>query len=467
MTLYETLAQRFIDDIKRKRLPAGSRLPAIRVMAEQNQVSRTTAIKTYDYLQQAGWIYALPQSGFYVANESSFAAPAQSYSLPIESRSPKQFAKEFGYTLQKEFFSPLGTSQIAPALMPETALQRAIKRVTHRSTSPLFHYPDPQGETLLRQALSEHFRRDHFIFNKEELVIMHSCLDAVRNAVETVTEVGDCIAVCSPCFSGLLDLLATLDRNIIEIPINQSGIDLVALEACMSQGKVRAALLSTTNINPLGLTLPSEDKQALAKLASTYQIPVIEDDIYLELSPQRRLVQPAKHWDKDGFIIWCSSISKTLAPGLRLGWCLPGRYFSKYLQRQALTSLGINNLAQASISEFINTGEYRSHLNKIRVVLQNQLHLYRGYLLRHLPENSHITQPDGGIVLWLKVPGLSATLLEKQAKSQNIDIRSGACFTTHEIYQDCLRINCGWPLTETREQLRELCQLIQKQLNRI
>ncbi|WP_428244223.1 PLP-dependent aminotransferase family protein [Gynuella sp.] len=471
MTLYETLAHRVIDDIRQQRLPAGTRLPALRVMARQNNVSMTTATRTYDYLQQSGWIYALPQSGYYVASQvgnDHFPVPE---TLPMESRDPKRFAPGNGYNPQSDHFNPLGTSMLAPELQPGEALQRTIRRVARRSHLGLLRYPELQGELSLRTALARHFREDHFAFAPSELVITNGCLEAVRLAIESVTDKGDTVAVCSPCFSGLLDLLATLSRNIIEIPVTLDGIHLPMLEACMARGEITAALLSTTHINPLGTTLPVAQKQALAALAASYQIPIIEDDVYLELGHQQRHALPAKYWDRQGYMLWCGSMSKTLAPGLRLGWCLPGRYQQVYLERHGLTSLGVNALTQACVGEFIATGEYRTHLHKIRLRLQQQIHQYRQFLRQFLPAHANVSAPEGGLVVWIQIAGLDAVALEQTARQQNIDVRSGACFSTHAVYHDCLRINCGWPLQadqasgSTYWQLAELCRLISQQLS--
>lgn len=466
MTLYETLAQQFIEDIRSQKLPIGSRLPALRIMAKQHQVSMTTATKTYDYLQQAGYIFAQPQSGYFVASQWQGVAFPIPNLADKQRRDPKQFAPDNGYNPAISFFNPLGTCMVSAKLQPLAELQRCIKRVTRRSESNLFQYPKTQGDSRLRQALAQHFLDDNFPFSPDDCVITHGCIDSIRIAIESLTKAGDTIAISSPCFSGLLDLLAALSRNIIEIPCTSQGLDLALLEEKMQQGDVQATLFSTTHINPTGMTLPIEQKKTLVKLATRYQIPLIEDDVYLELSHQKHLPLPAKYWDKEGYVVWCGSVSKTLAAGLRIGWCLPGRYLSRYLQHSTHTSFGVNGLMQASLAEFILTGEYRSHVNKIRLILHHQVHAYRQYLIKHLPDNTLVSLPDGGLVLWVKIPNLDARQLEQAAQKIHIDIRSGACFSTHDAYQDCFRINCGWSLSKGKEkdsafqQLTQLCELI-------
>lgn len=466
MTLYERLANEYIDAIKSQRLPLGSRLPALRVLAKQHQVSLTTATKTYDFLMQHGWIYVRAQAGYFVANKFEEESFPQLTALQIQGRDPKAYSPVLGYNASSAFFSPLGTSMIAPDLLPTKALQRCIKRVASRSQQSLFAYPNPQGETSLRQAISEHFRLDHFAFTAKDLVITNGCIDAVRIAIETLTKAGDTLAISSPCFSGLLDLLVALSRNIIEIPCTEEGLDLDFYEACLQAGRIQASLFSTSHMNPSGRSLSNIQKQQLAGLASQYQVPMIEDDVYIELSHQGKPPLPAKYWDKEGYIVWCGSFSKTLAAGLRLGWCLPGRYLDAYIKQHAQTRFGINGLMQLSLAEFINSGEYRSHVNRVRQRLNLQVYAYRASLLEKLPSNTKISVPDGGLVLWLQIPGIEAQTLEKAANGVGVDIRSGACFSTYDAYRDCIRINCGWPLIESEDkscayqQLNRLCLLV-------
>ena len=468
MTLYETLANDYIDAIKSQRLPLGSRLPALRVLAKQHEVSLTTATKTYDYLMQHGWIYARPQSGYYVANhleEESF--PRLTELQPL-GRDPKQYSPSLGYNVQHDFFGPLGTSMIAPALLPSKGLQRCIKRVTSRNQQSLFSYPNPQGENALRLAISQHFRADHFAFSGKDLVITNGCIDAVRIAIETLTNEGDTIAISSPCFSGLLDLLVALSRKIIEIPCTEEGLDLAFFEHCLQGGGVKASLFSCSHMNPSGRSLSNGQKQQLAELANHYQVPMIEDDVYIELSHQGKPPLPAKYWDKEGYIVWCGSFSKTLAAGLRVGWCLPGRYLEAYIKQHTLTRFGINSLVQLSLADFIHSGEYLSHVNKVRQQLSLQIYAYRAFLTANLPENTKISVPEGGLVLWLQLPGIDTLKLEEAALKMQVDIRSGISFSTHEAYLDCFRINCGWPLVDDEDkscayqQLKRLCRLVKQ-----
>lgn len=450
MTKYETLAQQFINDIQNEKLPVGSRLPALRVFAKQHSISMTTATRCYDFLEESGWIFSRPQAGFFVGKlPSPNAGPQMPRLIKGESRDPKRFSPQHGYNQKADFFCPLGTAMVAPSLLPKVALQRCLKRVAAKLTDNLFFYPAAQGEESLRHALANHFQQDHFNFRADEIVITNGCIDSIRLALESVTKEGDTIAISSPCFSGLLDLLVGLKRQIIEIPSNENGLDLVLLESYLRDEKIAAGLFNTSHMNPAGISLTVEQKESLVKLAQKYQVPIIEDDIYFELSHQGKPPLPAKYWDDQGYVIWCGSVSKVLAEGVRIGWCLPGRYLNQLLKQQQLTSLGVSYIMQLAMAEFINTGEYRSHINKLRLTMTRQILSYRQLLMAHLPNDARISMPEGGLVIWIQIPDFNSSLLMAKAAEAKIDIRSGLGFSTHKYYQDCFRINCGWPL-ETR-----------------
>lgn len=468
MALYEELAQQYIEHIQAGKLAAGDRLPALRVIAKQHSVSMTTATKAYDYLEEKGWAFAQPQSGFFVTDQALMTPEPLLPAFRTEQRNPKEFIPALGFSRVSRFFCPLGTAMLAPSLQPKTQLKRVIRRSTARLADKMFFYPDVQGEQSLRHALSVHFQKDHFPFFAEELSITNGCLDAVRLALESTTKVGDTIAISSPCFNGLLDLLVGLSRNIVEIPSTAEGIDLELLEDYMRKKRIHACLFNTTHMNPSGISLSVQQKQSLAKLAEHYQIPIIEDDVYFELSHRGKPSLPVKHWDKAGYVIWCGSFSKSLAEGARLGWCLPGRYLGAYLERQRLTSYGVNYLMQTSMAEFVNSGEYRAHIKKTRLLLNQQIQQYRQLLSKHLPKNARISMPDGGLVLWIQIPHLDASLLEQKATKLKIDIRAGESFSTHAHYHNYFRLNCGWPLDEViegkqatvRERIQQVCQLV-------
>lgn len=467
---YKSIAELMMTDIRQGVRAQGQRMPSLRALAQLYGVSMTTALNSYRLLEELGWIVSKPQSGFYITRPLSAQktpdVPSFS-SLPCVPNPPNRSAFDVAGVAP----GPLGISQLAPCFLPTEALQRSVKRAIRRLGTKLHRYPQRQGELGLRSILASHFAHQGFPFSVRELVITHGCIDAVCLALECTTQPGDAVAISSPCFNGLLQLLASLGRKVVEIPSTQDGIDLAQLEHHLKAGTVKAGLFSTSHMNPHGASLSPAQKQQLAELAAQYRTPIIEDDVYLELSHNKAAPLPAKYWDTQGYILWCGSISKSLSAGLRVGWCLPGRYLTPYLTRQGCTQVGVSVLSQMALSDFIETGQYQQHLQKVRLTLQQQMHEYQRLAREVLPANSAISRPTGGTVLWLQVPGLDATTLLRTGHSQGLDIRIGPSFTTRSLYQDYLRINTGWPLANAdgqpspaQDQLALLGRLIQEQL---
>lgn len=454
MARYRQLAEKFIDDIRAGKLAAGDRLLSLRQFARQHGVSLSTAVSCYAELESLGWLVARPKAGFFVAPKR--LATQRPEWTPFAS----QVATPPGQQRYASVLSgPLGTARLSLDEASQSALERSFRRAMKRAGQRLSCYPAAQGEAALREALAGHFSQCGFALDGDELVISHGCMDAVKTALEVCTRPGDAVAISSPCYNGLLDVLSQLSLRIVEIPSLDEGIDLDQLEHHLQLGTVQAGLFCTTHMNPQGITMSVAQKQRLAQLANRYRVPVIEDDVYLELAHHQHVPLPAAYHDEEGFVVWCGSVSKTLSPSYRLGWCRPGRYFQPYVQR----TLGVPTLMQLALADFIDAGAYARHLKHTRYRLARDKQQYLDYLARHLPEGCRISQPDGGLVLWIQVPGLDSWTLGQAAEQAGLDIRVGALFTASDRYRDCLRINIGFPFDEpVQRELQALCGLIDR-----
>lgn len=307
-------------------------------------------------------------------------------------------------------------------------------------------------------------------------MITNGCIDAVKTAIEVTTNPGDAIAISSPCFNGLIELLASLNRKAIEIPCFDAQLDLIQLERHLKEKTIKACLFNSNHINPQGISFSAQQKQKLAELAQKYQTPIIEDDIYLELSHSSITPLPIKHWDKSGWVLWCGSISKTISPSYRLGWCEPGSFFDKYLLNRSIRNYGVNLVVQNMLYEFIYSGQYAKHLKKLKIKLNQNVRDYHNVLSQHLPKQARISTPQGGLVIWIQVPNLNSKTLLLEAIKHKVYFRVGNEFSTLDLYKDCLRINIGWAIkpsltnkSQTNDQfiryqqLIKLCKLIKKQ----
>ncbi|WP_205410496.1 aminotransferase-like domain-containing protein [Vibrio spartinae] len=451
MSLYKMMASQLIREIEAGQLPEGSRLPSLRQFAKQQAVSMSTAVSCYQELESQGWIHARPQAGYYVSPLChQHHTPQWAQFVSRVSQVRQRYVSPAGHN------GPLGISTTYLDDVALNALKQSFRRVSKRLGQRLNQYPHPQGEPSLRHALSTHFAKLGLHLTPDELVITSGCMPAIKLAVEACTQVGDAIAISSPCFSGILDLLGQMGRQIVEIPSLDEGIDLDQLEQHLRQGSVKAGIFCTSHMNPQGITMSVQQKRQLAALANHYQVPIIEDDVYLELSYAEHTPLPAKYYDQGGYILWCGSISKSLSPSYRLGWCLPGRFTTAYVQQYTAAFFGVSLPIQLAVADFIESGHYAKQLKRRRNRLLNLKQAYLSFLSARLPDEVKISNPQGGMVLWLQVPHLNHTRFAALIEAYQIDIRLGELFSTLSLYDDCFRINIGFELTQDVEEALNL-----------
>ena len=459
---YITIARQVIANIEQETMEANSKLPSLRTFCQLHHISMTTALACYRYLEQHEYIIAEPKKGYYV-QAPSFTKKVINFPS-FQSSIAKNFTRQ-EFTVSEKGESSLAVAQLDAKLIDENLLKRSLKTIT-KQTDFALHYDEVQGSEKLRHQLSRHFNKQGFSCPQEELVISHGCIDAVLMALECVSKPGDVIAITSPCYSGLIDLLAILNRSILEIPSTANGIELVQLEQAMKEKKITACLLTANHQNPTGHSLSNQQKQKVAELAAKYSIPIIEDDVFRELSHQRTIPLPLKYFDQQGWVIWCSSVSKTLAPGLRIGWCLPGRFKNAFIRQRMVRTLGHNMPIQLALANYIANGYYETHIKRVNRSLAVHCAEYIEFLHQHLPKLSEVFIPSGGLVLWIKIPNINTDKLAAMLLKQHIHIKPGNLFSTTQLYQDCVRLNIGKiPSKHIYSQLTLLCKFAQCETN--
>lgn len=453
---YPQVAKQILRQIQQQALPYGSKMPSLRQLCQQFNISLTTARNTYEHLEQQGWLVAKPRSGYFVSlplnNERLPATP--SFMGEIQHIKPVHHP----WALADDH--PFGYSRTQPNWFPETAFRQAMKQACAYELTELCRQPHFLGLDKLRQTLSHHWQQSELNIDPNELMITTGCLDAVRLALKSCTQDGDAIAVSSPCFDGLLQVLAQENRRVIELPCTQDGLDLSQLEVLMRSGAIKAGLFSSNHLNPLGISLPTEQKRHLAQMAAKYQCPIIEDDVYFELGYLQQPL-PIKHWDKRGYVLWCGSMAKSLGEGIRVGWCATGQFSQQAIEVAAPIFSQPALLVQAGLANFINNRQYQRHLSSVRSKLQQNMAEYRQFLLQHLPSSFRMSLPEGGTVLWVEAP--------RPLKDLPFNLRHGSRFTTRQQYQNYCRINFGWALSDEfsgiclKDDLARLCQLFTQQ----
>jgi DNA-binding transcriptional MocR family regulator len=257
--------------------------------------------------------------------------------------------------------------------------------------------------------------------------------------------------------------MLSLELNVLEIPVHpEQGADIEYLKKAMEKVDIKACLFVTNFSNPVGSCMPDEKKEQLVRLLTKKKIPLIEDDIYGEIYFGKSRPRTCKSYDKKGWVLFCSSVSKSLAPGYRVGWCIPGRFKDQIIQIKSMHTVTSATPTQAAIAHFLETGRYDLHMRNLRKALYMQCQQYMQAILDYFPPNTKMTQPRGGYVLWIELDkNIDAFKLYQEAVAKNISIAPGQIFSTDSRFTHFIRISFGISFDETVDKsIRVLGNLI-------
>ncbi|MDD3518633.1 MAG: PLP-dependent aminotransferase family protein [Chromatiales bacterium] len=463
-TRYERLAADLIRQIEGGVYRPGDRLPGVRKLAAQQGVSVSTAVEAFRWLEDRGRIEARPRSGFYV-RAPQWQPPAAALTEPPAMPTPVSghalVMRLVRATMQPGLIQ-LGAAVPDAEFLPVKAVQRAFASASRRYGARTARYDFPPGAPELRREIARRLADAGCRVTPDEIVITSGCLEAMSLGLRAVARPGDVIAIESPTFYGLLQVIESLGMKALEIPTHPvDGISLEALRLAIEQWPVAACALTINHSNPFGNRLTDAKKQALVEMLAARRIPLIEDDIYGELGFDQMRPPAAKAWDRDGGVIHCGSVSKTIAPGLRIGWAVPGRWQEQVEFLKYDTNLATATLPQLAVAEFLAVGGYDRHLRRVRDEYARLIERTLHAVTDHFPAGTRVTRPSGGFVLWVELPeGGDAMVLHRQALGHGITIAPGPIFSATQRYRNCLRLTCAQPWSERMEQaLRTLGRL--------
>ncbi|MEA3113450.1 MAG: hypothetical protein QOG58_3249 [Caballeronia sp.] len=450
MNRYETLANAMAAEIRSGSIPVGSRMPSLRQIIAQHGVSQSTVFRAYYLLEEWGLVRAQERSGYYVAPGARVTA-ARAPRMPSLAESSKVDISDLVFSVldaaKTPGIVPLGSAFPSPHLFPLSRLAKSLAQAA-RLISPWSTVVDlPPGNEHLRRQIALRYMGMGISQPMEEIVVTNGALEALNLCLMAVTRPGDVVAVESPGFYAALQAIERLDLRAGEIPVDPvTGLDLDALADALKKHPIRACWFMTNFQNPTGVTLSLEKKKALVELLAEHEVPLIEDDVYGELHFQPEYPLPALAFDKKGLVMHCSSFSKTLAPGYRIGWTSAGRFTDKVQRLKLMTTLSASIPVQAGIADYLQHGGYDKHLRKLRGALNLQLSEMDNAIRRWLPEGVRRTHPTGGYFLWLELPeAIDAMELHRLAIEQGVSLAPGPIFSATHAFEHYVRINFGHP----------------------
>ncbi|ENC6394859.1 TPA: PLP-dependent aminotransferase family protein [Aeromonas veronii] len=469
MSLYGQLADQLQQQITSGLWQPGERIPSIRQSCKTHGLSPMTVLQAYQLLESRGLILARPQSGYYVK-----AAPSRpAASLPQQAHYSgsvdiNDLVFEVLQASKSRELVPLGMAVADPTLFPHPQLGRALASCM-RKLDPFSTVSDlPPGNEALRRAIAQRYASDGVAVNPQEIIITTGAMEALSLSLQVLTEPGDWVVVESPTFYGALQAIERLKLKAVEIPVIPGvGIDLALLEDALSQMPIKACWLMGNVQHPLGHTMPDGHKQRLMALLNSHGVPLVEDDVYAEVYFGRERPKPIRHWDQRGDSLLCSSFSKCLAPGFRVGWVVAGPHAERVQRLQLMSTLSTNVPSQLALAEMLRQGGVDAHFRRLRHTLAQRQQQMRAALQRLLPSEVRISSPDGGYFLWLALPAhFDSRALHAKALGSGFSVAPGALFSSQGQHNHCLRLNSSHPWSEQLEQaLTRLAALIAAQLS--
>ncbi|MFI5133842.1 MAG: PLP-dependent aminotransferase family protein [Chitinophagales bacterium] len=452
-------------------LKIGDKLPSVRVLSEEYGISMGTAFQAYYHLEGKGLIESRPKSGYYV-RFSHRRYPELPKQLLPEAVSHDVSVKEMIASIYSDIAADEDVINLALAvpdisLLPAAKLNKSVVHAMRNEKDHCISYEHPQGNIELRKQIAKLAFNWGGKIKADDVLVTSGCLDAINMCLKAVTKPGDTVAVECPTYFGISQAIENMGLKVVEITAcAEEGVDLDCLQRAIKKFNIKACVFVPNFNNPLGSCMPDEKKKKLVDIISKHDIPLIEDDIYGELYFGRNRPRTCKYYDTKGLVMHCSSLSKSLAPGYRIGWAIPGKFLEEVKQIKRMQNISCPTLTQAAMAHFLGNGRYEYHLKNLRKALYTHSLRYIQAIIQYFPEDTKISRPQGGFVLWVEMnKKVNAFKLRTEAMKHHISVVPGKIFSASCGYSNFIRISFGKPWSDDVDYaLMMLGKMIKKML---
>jgi DNA-binding transcriptional MocR family regulator len=470
--LYMQVAEGLEKMIGEDVLKIGDKLPSVRVLSDEYGISMGTAFQAYYHLEGKGLIESRPKSGYYVRFNQKRFPDLPKMILP-DPLSHEVSVKEMIASIYSDIASHndkvinFAIAAPDPVLLPLAKINKSVMHALRESKDSCISYEHTQGNAELRKQISRLAFNWGGKIKPDEVLVTGGCLEAMTLCIKAVTQPGDTVAVESPNYFGIFQSLESMGLKVVEISSSPvTGLDLNSLQQAIKKFSIKACVVIPNFNNPLGGCMPDENKKKLVDLTTRHNIPLIEDDIYGELYFGRNRPRTCKYYDTKGMVMYCSSLSKSLSPGYRIGWTIPGKFLEQVKQIKRIHNISSPTLTQAAMAHYLQYGRYEYHLKNMRKALHTQCLRYLQAIIDYFPADTKVSRPHGGFILWVELNKKVNTFkLRVEAMKHNISIVPGKIFSASCNYNNCIRISFGKPWDDNADYgLMMLGKLINKMM---
>jgi DNA-binding transcriptional MocR family regulator len=467
---YQDLVEQLKRQIQSGIWNPGDKLPSLRKQSEHTGLSLMTVLHAYQLLESQGWIVSQDRSGYRVSQRTKKQDRAE---VPAavsgtEHVDINEFIFEVLQNSKKPSMVNFGFAYPDHDLFPRYHVTKALSAAAR--SMPISNTFDnlPPGNEQLRSIIAKRYAARGVEVSPDEIVITAGALEALNLSLQACTRPGDWVVVESPAFYAALQSLERLGLKALSVRTDPlEGIDLDSLERALQTHDVKACWLMSNFQNPLGFTMTNERKQQVVELIQRYKVALIEDDVYSELYADKDPVHPLRMYDDVGNIMLCSSFSKSLTAGLRIGWVVAGKRALDIQKLQLMSTLATSAPIQETLVHYLTSRNYESHLKQLRKKLSDRKNKMTALLNKLLPDSVKVLSQQGGYFIWLELPKHTDSIqIYQEALKQNVSIAPGKMFSLTEQYNNCIRLNASLDLNTHRlEALRALVEIIERHVD--
>ncbi len=426
-SLYKQLRDQLKRMIDEGTLPAGTKLPGTREFAEQLGVSRKTVLSAFVELEAESYIESIPQSGTIVKDRRKLLLYGSKSDTKDNADYPARHTEPFDweqFNIPGDFFAmpprtinDLGNRTISftkalpdDRLFPFEQIKQITSTLLWYPKEFFFNYGNPQGYQPLVEYIEGRMALDGVDMvagspNENHIIITNGFQNAINLLVSMLVKPGDTVAIENPTYAAILNLLIARDVNYVGIPVDENGMKVDNLAEILKERKIAAVITIPTFHNPTGTTMSLERRYALLKLAENHKFPIIEDAYANDLRYSGEVDPTLKSLDRGGYVLQIGSYSKTLLPGLRLGWITLSANAAQYAFRlKRACDKSDSFFLQVILFEFIKKGYYEKHLRKTRRAYKARLEAMLDAMRENFPPIVTWYQTEGGLSVWVNLP---------------------------------------------------------------
>ncbi len=440
--LYKQIESYLRQGILSGSLAADTRLPASRQLAHDLGVNRITVENAYAVLETDGLIYSRIGSGTYVLPPDPLLAiskarpgapwPLWQQSLEIEAEASEEKSAEAGAGKAARhpdlisFASGIGDAHLFPA----EDFRKVLQTVMRRDGIAALDYGEPSGHAPLRDTITHILASQGLQTRSQNVLVTAGSQQALSLVSQLLLKPGDVIMVENPTYAGALDLFRALGFNVVAVPVDRHGMQVEVLEKLLQQHHPKLIYTIPTFHNPTGTCLSSQRRIQLIVLADRYNIPILEDDFVGDLRYEGRNQPALKALDPGGRVIYVSTFSKILMPGLRVGFLVAeGPIYQRLVDFKRVNDLATSTLIQRALEVYVTVGRYQSYLRRSCQIFRKRRDAMLSAIRRYLPSGIDFDPPQGGLFIWLRLPQrISSEKLLSLAREEGVDFSPGGDF---------------------------------------